>query len=112
MPTSQTDCYRVVQPAAAADMLAAPPAQPQGADAVMQAAMQQLNIGPMDSQQGGVHEAPGSQVGYLIGRHCKADSVGRLKATVRLTQCICCFPLTQLRRACAPFPPFLPCSAP
>ena len=69
MPTGQTDCYRVVQPAAAAAaeaaVSAAPVAPPQGADAVMQAAMQQLTIGAMDSQQGGLHDVPGSQVGVL-----------------------------------------------
>ena len=48
VPTSQTDCYRVVQPAAAvsaAAVSAGPVAPPQGPDAVMQAAMQQLTTG-------------------------------------------------------------------
>ena len=86
VPTSQTDCYRVVQPAAvtaaaAAAVSAAPVAAPQGPSAVMQAAMQQLTIGAMDSQQGGLHEAPGSRWGFpaaaqdeacsgASGRHC------------------------------------------
>jgi hypothetical protein len=59
----------------------------------MQAAMQQLTIGAMDSQQGGLHEAPGSQVGLAgsrqqhrmrpvagaSGRHCcSAHIAGQL----------------------------------
>jgi hypothetical protein len=113
VPTSQTDCYRVVQPAAvtaaaAAAVSAAPVAAPQGPSAVMQAAMQQLTIGAMDSQQGGLHEAPGSQVGCPAAAQdeaCSRASGGT--AAVLTLPADCCL------GACASCPPSRPCcSAP
>ena len=113
VPTSQTDCYRVVQPAAvtaaaAAAVSAAPVAAPQGPTAVMQAAMQQLTIGAMDSQQGGLHEAPGSQVGCPAAAQDEACSRASGGTAAMLTlPADCCL------GACASCPPSRPCcSAP